>query len=982
MAANQSEPPAAEPVSQEAIDQIAERFIAAIRGGKNPSVDDYLRGRLDADGELRRLLTSIAMIEELKHASDELVGEPKRAIDDAPTIERLGDYRILREVGRGGMGVVYEAVHESLQRRVAIKVLTAAGPISGSSEATSDSQAHLARFRREARAAARLRHPHIVPVFGVGRSDQYDYYVMEYVAGGTLRDWVQRIRNTKSLANSDRQDKSVESPDIPAKSLPIGLTPRASGQRRCQAIASLGRDVCDGLAHAHQQGTLHRDIKPGNLVLDSRGHVWITDFGLAKLTELPAMTQTGDLVGTPQYMAPECFAGKYDQRSEIYAVALVLYELLTLEPAILGASQSETIVLAMAGIPHSPRKLNRDIPPDLETILLRALSLDPDDRYQSVAALRDDLDCFLEGRVIAARRHRPLERLARWTKREPKVAALTFAVFASLLTLSIVSVAAYFSTRSALASTAAAEFKATQLSEQRGRALADRNRALDAATAQRQRAEANLDVAIRAFDEIMSNLSEQAALPDADLMSEVFDTASASLSPSDAELLLSLAGFFDQLAATNDQSLLSQSADAAHRFADISFRLGQLDEADQAYADAYKRYGQLRQAGLATTLPAESTHAEDHRLIQSKILNERIMIAGLSGRFADAVELFHRNTQLLQSSTEVQEHPDGQFQYAKSHALIATTAFRSGMSNTGNPLPNRGVWVRPNKPTQRGPSLRVLRELDSIEVAIETFKHLTEQYPNETRYQIALAKSHRDRARIASRARASKLTSTVMSESISESIRLFENLQKQMPDSDLIRFELAASLCSSTAVNFIQFSQVLYANSLSRELYEANPTLPRYMALRAFTLGRLADGQFRTAEGRFRNARLLKASRTRQEEIAMREKLIAAMPAVASYKLDQAVAFESLGDIHTKRGATTEAINYYEQSLSRLEAMEKDDQKRALTEIPMKRVQGKLKYLTDERTDGPRDEMQDPATRRPVPAESSAADPSRRGTAR
>ena len=372
------------------LDKIGEQFADAIRVGAYPNIDVYLKLYPENADEIRELLESISLIETFKQS--------KRAVSDPSardtTFTELDDYKIIREIGRGGMGVVFEAIHEPLSRKVAIKVL--ANNLLGESK-------HLIRFRREARAAAKLRHTNIVPVFGVGTSGEHHYYVMDYIDGMSLHQWLTSLEhdrapaaptvdiysaktftgvNTAGNTREQIEDDTLQQPGID--------TPRYQ-----RWVASLGISAADALHYAHSQGVLHRDIKPANLLLDRNNTLWIADFGLAKLAEQNAVTATGDIVGTPQYMPPESFEGDYDIRSEVYALGLTLYELLTLKPAIDGNGTADIIRNATRGVTVRPRRVNPKIAEDLETILLKALSHEPADRYTNPGELRDGLIYFL-----------------------------------------------------------------------------------------------------------------------------------------------------------------------------------------------------------------------------------------------------------------------------------------------------------------------------------------------------------------------------------------------------------------------------------------------------------------------------------------------------------------------------------------------------------------------------------------------------------
>jgi serine/threonine protein kinase/WD40 repeat protein len=360
--------------------------------------------------------------------------------------QRLGDYSLVREIGRGGMGVVYEAEQRSLGRRVALKVLTMRAPTG---------RAALERFRREARLAARLHHTHIVPVFEVGQEGDTCFYAMQYIAGQGLDRVLGRLRGVPAEptagAMTDLSDRlartmtgglvpapppeSGRSDDTPVPAVADGPDPLTGlvGRRAYHdAVARIGVQVAEALAYAHARGVLHRDVKPSNLVLDQQGTVWVTDFGLAK-GEDDGLTRTGDFLGTLRYMAPERFQGKCDARADVYGLGLTLYELLTLRPGFDSSDQAELIDRICHRGPPRPRAVRPEVPRDLETVVLKAMDRDPARRYQSAAELADDLHRYLDGRQIVARRVGPAEQVARWARRHPAVAALLAAVVVTLV---------------------------------------------------------------------------------------------------------------------------------------------------------------------------------------------------------------------------------------------------------------------------------------------------------------------------------------------------------------------------------------------------------------------------------------------------------------------------------------------------------------------------------------------------------------------
>jgi serine/threonine protein kinase/WD40 repeat protein len=403
------------------------------------------------------------MVEGLKPDSEETIGPcpaPPSSAEDRPP-ERLGDYRILREIGRGGMGVVYEAEQESLGRRVALKVLA---PWAVASEQL------LRRFHREARSAAQLHHSNIVPVFGVGSEDGRHFYTMQFIPGVGLHQVLDEIRGLEARRPADLpaadsfagpDDVTVVEElarpllrDLPPRRFPsngpagrMASTAIDSGNRYSRSVARIGLQVAEALAHAHEQGTLHRDIKPANILLDAQGDAWVTDFGLAKAVDDEDLTHTGDLVGTLRYMAPERFRGTCDPRSDVYALGLTLFELLARRPAFLESDRHALMRQVALADPPRLDSIAVGLPRDLATIIQKAIEKDPADRYRSASALAEDLRRFLDDRPIQARRIGPLERLVRWSRRNPGLAGLVSAVVLLLLAVAAISTAAAFRLR-------------------------------------------------------------------------------------------------------------------------------------------------------------------------------------------------------------------------------------------------------------------------------------------------------------------------------------------------------------------------------------------------------------------------------------------------------------------------------------------------------------------------------------------------------
>ena len=258
--------------------------------------------------------------------------------------QRLGDFEILRELGRGGMGVVYEARQVSLNRNVALKVLSGGFGLTPKA---------VDRFHREAEAAAKLHHTNIVPVYATGEHDGTHFYAMELIDGPSLDRVIKQLRQASKQTAASESSDQPNSPHLEATGPYVGdsdpaqaLTSSAlcSGSRYFDTVARMIADVADALDHAHKNGVIHRDIKPSNLLLSSSGRLSINDFGLARMLEQPGMTMTGEFVGTPAYMSPEqVTAGRIqlDHRTDIYSLGATLYELLTLEPPFRGKSRQK-----------------------------------------------------------------------------------------------------------------------------------------------------------------------------------------------------------------------------------------------------------------------------------------------------------------------------------------------------------------------------------------------------------------------------------------------------------------------------------------------------------------------------------------------------------------------------------------------------------------------------------------------------------------
>ena len=358
-----------------------------------------------------------------------------------------GDFEIRQEIGRGGMGTVFEAWQRSLQRIVAVKVLTAPIGLTPTS---------VQRFQREAQAAGKLHHTNIVPIYAQSEHEGIYYYAMELVHGRSVHQIIAQARgeqdasglgNTETLVvagsgDAGGQDGSGRGSSAQAASqagadrstVVQSRTPSQSTVDHFDSIARLTATVAEALEYAHQAGVIHRDIKPHNLILGDDGRLCITDFGLARVVEQPGMTMTGEFMGSPLYMSPEQIGGgRVDHRTDVYSLGATLYEWMTLSPPFPGDTRELVISQITMAEPQRPRSLNTEVPLDLETICLKAIAKDPKDRYQRAGGMAADLRRYLERSAIKARRTGAATRMVKYVQRHPVGALVAVLVLVSLL---------------------------------------------------------------------------------------------------------------------------------------------------------------------------------------------------------------------------------------------------------------------------------------------------------------------------------------------------------------------------------------------------------------------------------------------------------------------------------------------------------------------------------------------------------------------
>jgi len=346
---------------------------------------------------------------------------------------RIGDFRIEKRLGSGGMGTVYQAFQISLHRRVALKVLPPGFAMS---------RGAVKRFHREARAAAKLHHTNIVAIYAEGEESGTCYYAMEMIEGQSLGQIIEALRAAKAQApephtstategSTNREQSALTGPAKTALQTSETLTAGASTQRYFDTIARLIADVADALDYAHKQGIVHRDVKPSNLMLGNDGRLSLMDFGVARMMEDQSMTVTGSFVGTPHYMSPEQISGaadKLDHRTDIYSLGVTLYELLTLECPFAGDNREQIIAQTLNKEPRRPRRINDRIPADLETICCKAIEKDPNQRYETAGALAEDLRRYVNRYTIRAKRSGPMDRIIKFVRRHKLPVAMVVGI--------------------------------------------------------------------------------------------------------------------------------------------------------------------------------------------------------------------------------------------------------------------------------------------------------------------------------------------------------------------------------------------------------------------------------------------------------------------------------------------------------------------------------------------------------------------------
>ncbi len=938
------------------VDDLAEEFAQRWREGEKPSVEEYMERHPDLAEEIREVFPAVLMMEQLKPRREDTPVSPLTTpFRDATPLDRLDEYRMVREIGRGGMGIVYEAVQEPLGRRVAIKVLPA----------------HLfaneklrQRFRREAQAAARLHHTNIVPVFNVGETQGLCYYVMQLIAGrgldvvlregGTLRErqgsestpqeqedpgsTARLSDGADSLPASSPLRRRVTQTGTPTRDRPPLVSLPATSQDYARAVARVGVQVAEALEYAHAQGILHRDIKPSNLLLDEREAVWVTDFGVAKLVEEANLTQSGDLVGTLKYMPPERFSGVSEARGDVYSLGITLYEMIAQQSAFPDTTPQHLIQLITHAEPPALRTINAGVPADLETIILKAIARDPTLRYQTAGEMAEDLRRFLDDRPIRARRTSALNYLWRWCRRNPLAANLAVMVLTLLVVVSVVSVVAYVRTAAANREVAEANGEIIKANEEITRANQEITKALNAEQMHREQAEMTSAEALEALNRIYDRFAPNRIVvsPQVPVEGSNGETIEVPITPvlsrEAAPLLSELLVFYERLAQRGGDypQLRIEAAEANHRIGDIRQRLGQFDTALLAYQRAIALYQQLQvespeNSALKVKLARSYNELGRVHWARQALEKEREAHALAVATLADApVELVKR--------------PEYRYELARTYYFQARrepSPQGQGPPGPGWPLPGLGRPADRSGGHGRGGSGRSDRYRDSspFQKATSLLKDLVKEYPGVPDYRHLLACCYRD-------APPERLSRGPQwgSASFEKAVEILRDLAKGYPDVPDYRYDLSETLARPEIPRF-PFSpdtitraktRLEEAMSLAKQLVAEYPKVPHYVAGYAQLHERMGILLLQMKK-------VDEAEKLLRQGVALQKEVVSQYPQIAGHAMRLSQMQSSLAIVLIERREWKEARALLQESIARQQTVLKNEQQMGFLRVGLGR---------------------------------------------
>lgn len=681
-----------EDLQREPIEVLAAEYMDRRRKGELVRIEEYIAREPSLEAEIRDLFPTIDAIESLGSHISEPKWNPKRELDMPP---RLGDYRLIREIARGGMGIIYLAEQESLQREVAIKILV--GP-------SIPREQDLLRFHREAHTAAKLLHTNIVPIFGVGEQDGLHYIVMQLIQGVGLDEVFSELQILRSETGWKR-DEGLSNRRLQARKVAFSLVQSNWGTGSESApfdpqkdidrssihwtsyyrnMARIGRQISSALSYAHRQHILHRDMKPGNILVDHLGSSWIADFGLARSIDGDGITVAGDMVGTLAYMSPERFSGDVLESSDQFGLGVTLYEMLTLERAYTGGEKISVMFrISQQDLPRL-RKVVPSISSDFETIIGKTIARAPADRYANCDELAGDFERYLTGNNILARRFSLIELGWKWCARNRVIASLAGMVMLFMATTFFATAAGYW-----------------------------REAAL------RYRAESTSGLALNALDEIYGRFSPSPL----DFSSEIGNNeedwqsliprSQPTISKDVSIVLENLLRFYDDLSKLSDKNegIVKKSIAASRRVGDIQKRLGETEKAKLSYESAIMRINQL---------PNEIHGDPDIHLELARACNGLGSILQRMGKGGEASERHLSAVNALEGIET--KNPIHRLELANSLLLQHRSLLMQG-----------GFRRRNFRNASNEPSPQIQR-------AIDLLNGLVEENPREPEYQFLLAR--------------------------------------------------------------------------------------------------------------------------------------------------------------------------------------------------------------------------------------------------
>jgi serine/threonine protein kinase len=651
---------------------LVEELIDKLQAGE-ADVEAFLAAHSEHAVTLRRLLPALRLMADLSNAPED---EGRPFAGDAAPLGELGDFRLVREVGRGGMGVVYEAEQLSLRRRVALKML----PLAAALEPR-----QLQRFRNEAVAAASLHHAHIIPVYAVGCERGVHFYAMQFIEGCTVAQLIKALQPEGDRLAADAAATQDYRPggDAPTPPLAVLSTQRsgARGLSYYRRVAELTAQAAEALEHAHGLGIIHRDVKPGNLLVDAAGKLWVGDFGLARLGADAGLTLSGDLLGTLRYMAPEQALARHglvDHRADVYGLGATLYEMLTLRPAVTATERAEILRQVAFEEPTAPRKLDRAIPVELETVALKCLAKNPAERYATAGELAEDLRRWLADQPIRAKRPSLVQRGRRWARRHR---ALVGGGAAALLAGLGVALAVLGLKNAELTAANAREYQARMEAE-----------------AARETAEQRFALAQGAVDQYLAKVTEDPDLRDKHGLHELRK-----------RLLETAVPFYQKLTQQKpgDDKQEAACGQAYARLADVRSQLG---EAEAALRD----YEQMR--AVFAKLAAEHPQVPGYHQDLARSYNKLGIQLCRVGKPAEAIVQFRAGLQELQPLTA--EYPQ-------------VAGYRESLAECYG---NLGTMLRLVKKWSEAEA--------AYHAALRDYQQLVAEHPQMARYRKQLALTH------------------------------------------------------------------------------------------------------------------------------------------------------------------------------------------------------------------------------------------------